>query len=141
MADIYDTRVLVKEIEAILKANSDLETVSLGAVVSLSQETASTAVYISVDSVVLEPNKASVTVNAYDRHLLVSLYCNVNEDSQPLLIYDIADSIERSLLKDNSLWTSIVDRDIVAVNFDSQEQYPRRAATLLLDVRYRLRCE
>lgn len=141
MAEILDTKILVNEVEAVLKANTDLEVVSTGKVVSLAAETAETAVYISADSIAIELNKPSTTMNAYDRHLFVSLYCNINVEDDDLLVYDIADSVERSLLKDNALWTSIVDRDIVAVNFDNQEHYPKRAVTLLLDIRYRITCE
>jgi len=141
MANIYDSRVLASELEAILKANSDLDYVSSGAVVPLASETNVTAAYIAVESIAISPTIASTGVNAYDRHMFVSIYCNINTSKASLHILDLSDSIERSILTDNTLWDSLLDRDVVAINFDNQEHSPMRAFTVLLDIRYRLRCE
>lgn len=141
MASIYDTRSIIEELEAVLNANADLDKVSSGALVALAQETLNVAVYIDINSIAMEPVKASTGVSGYDRHLFISLHCNVNIESDAMLIYDIADSIERCVLTDNAIWSKLIDRDFEAITFDNQEHSPKRQFSMLLDIRYKLRCE
>ena len=141
MASIAESRKLIEELEAVLKANKDLDKVSLGALVPLAQETEESAAYISVMNIGLEPVRLSTGVAGYDRHMLINVFCNVNCEEDPLKLLDIVDSIESSVLKDNALWSSIVDRDLVAINYDDQEHFPIRGATMLFDFSFRLDCD
>ena len=137
---VSETRKVVSEIQAILEANKDLDEVSVGKVDPLTSETDSASVYISVESVVLEAERNSTLTDGYDRRMMASLYCNSNCSNDPFAIYDMIDSVERSLLKDSALWKTVVDRDIVMVEFDRQEFLPMRQAIMLVELKYRVSC-
>ena len=137
---LYDTRVLVEELKAVLVANIDIVKVSTDVVTPVASEDAETAVYISVENIGLEPARTTTTGDGYDRHMLVNLYCNYDGTTEPLGVYDFIDSVEKCILADNGLWTTMVDRDIIAVDFDNQANAPRRSITMLLDIAYRKTC-
>ena len=50
------------------------------------------------------------------------------------------DSISRSILIDEAIWTKLVDRDIISIEYDDLEFAPKREATLIMQARYRLTC-
>ena len=141
MATIVETRKLVEELKAVLQANSTIDKVSTGALVALAQETEEVATYISVMNVGLEPSRMSTGTSGYDRHMLINVFCNVNCENDPLKLLDVTDSVEQSVLKDSKLWVSIVDRDLVAINYDDQEHFPKRGATMLFDFSFRIDCD
>ena len=140
MAAIADTRKILQEVEAILKANPAVDYVSTGALEPLASEENKAAIYISGDQIVLEDTRLTPNASGYDRHFLISLYGNYDASEDTLGVYDFSDSIERCLLDDTSIWGNLVDRDIAAINFDNQEHYPMRSFTMLLDVTFRLTC-
>ena len=137
---IYSTRKLVEELKAVLEANSDITKVSVEALTPISAETVDSAVYISVEEIAMEQKRLNKTSSAYDRHLLVNLYCNYDSSADPLNVYDFIDSVERCVLEDNDLWLSIVDRDLLAIDFDNQASGAKRSITMLFDISYRLAC-
>ena len=141
MATAVETRKLIEELEAILKANSAIDKVSTGALVALAQEVEEVAVYISVMNIALEPTRMTTGTSGYDRHMLINVFCNVNCEDDPIRILDVTDNIEASILKDSKLWTSIVDRDLVAITYDDQEHSPKRGATMLFDFSFRVDCD
>jgi len=140
MSAIYDSNKLVVELKAILEANTDIDFVSTEALVPLASETNGVAIYIAVESIAIAPRVANVGVDAYDRHMLISVYLNVDTSDTSKSVFDITDSVERSILEDGNIWTSLLDRDVEAINFDNQEHLPMRSITMLLDIRYRLKC-
>ena len=134
------TRKIIEEIEAILKASSDVDFASTGALEPLASESNQKAVYISLEEVAVESVRLNTNSSAYDRHMLISLYCNYDGSEDPLGVYDFIDGVEKSMLSDSAIWSSIVDRDIVAIDYDNQEHTPKRAITMLFDFTYRLTC-
>ena len=141
MATVIETRKVVEEIEAVLKANSLIDYVTTGALIPLAQETEEVAVYVSVMNVGLEPVRMSTNASGYDRHMLINIFCNVKCEDDPLKLLDITDSVEKSILTDNAIWTSLVDRDIISINYDDQEHSPIRGATMLFDFSFRITCD
>lgn len=141
MAITYDTRKIVQELVAILTASKDLEKVSSSAVIPLAQETAETAVYVGVVNVTSEIASTGLGLDSYDRNMTVSLYCNVDCKDDDNKIYDITDSIERTVLKDNDFWDTIINRDVVAVEYDAQEHFPKRSAVIILNIMFKLSCD
>lgn len=131
---------ILRELEAILKGNSWNPMVSLGKVTPLASETEAVAIYISAESIALEVRGTVLGVEGYNRHFFITLYCNIKTDSDYLKVYDFTDSVERSILDDNAIWGKLVDRDIVAINYDNQEHLPMRSVTILLDINFRLAC-
>ena len=121
MAYITNTRIILEELKAILEANKDTDFVSTGALEPLASEGNSAAVYISIESIALSPERLQSGTDGYDRNMFVSLYCNYDGSDDPLGVYDFADSVERSVLADSGIWTSIVDRELVALEFDNQQ--------------------
>lgn len=140
MATVIETRKVVEEIEAVLNANSLINHVSTGALIPLAQETEEVAVYISVMNIGLEPVRMSTNASGYDRHMLINIFCNVKCEDDPLKLLDVTDIVEKSILTDNAIWTSIVDRDLISINYDDQEHFPIRGATMLFDFSFRLDC-
>jgi len=137
-----DTKLIIKELYEILKANEMLDNVSLGALEPVESEMADKAVYIAVESIAMESERLNKGSSGYDRRMLVTLYCNYKEDSEdPLGVYDFTDNVERCVLEDNTIWTVIVDRNIVGVTYDNQQFSPRRTITMLFDIAYRLSCD
>jgi hypothetical protein len=134
------TRKIVEEVRSILEANPDIQEVSVGPVTPIAQEKNSSAVYIGVEEVGAEPARLSKGSSGYDRHLLINLYCNYDGSEDTLGVYDFIDSVERCILTDNEIWSSIVDRDLVAIDYDQQEHTPRRAVRMLFDFTFRLAC-
>lgn len=141
MGYLDQSRVLVEELKAILQANPDIDVVSTDALAPLTSEDASSAVYIAVESIALEQSRLSGVSAGYDRHMLITLYCNYDGTADPLGVFDFVDSIERSVLVDSELWGSVIDRDLVAINFDNQEFAPKRAIAMLFDFSFRIDCE
>jgi len=137
---VYDTRKIIEELRDILEANTDIAKVSVGPVTPLAAEESSAAVYIALEEVALSAERMSRTSDGYDRHLLINLYCNYHNPSDPLGVLDFADSIERSVLKDGQIWTYIIDRDLVAIDFDNQASAPKRSFTMLFDFSFRVKC-
>jgi hypothetical protein len=134
------SRKILEELKAVLEANSEIQKVSLGALLPLAQENSSAAVYISPETITLEPDKMHKGSAGYSRHLLINLYCNLDCGTDPLALLDFAESIESSILKDSQIWSTLVDRDIASVIFDEQELFPKRTCTILLDISYSLSC-
>jgi len=140
MAYTINTRKLVEELKAILGANTDITFVSTGALTPLASETNDSAVYISVENIAANNERMNTNASGYDRHMLVNLYCNYDGTDDALGIYDFVDSVEQCILNDSSIWGNIVDRDLIAVEFDNQEHAPKRAVTLLFDLHFRIEC-
>ena len=141
MAITYDTRKIVEEVEAILKASKDLEKVTSAAVVPIAQETAGTAVYVSAVTVTATQESYGVQSDSYHREMILNLICNVDCEDDNNYIYDVTDSIERSVLKDNGFWDSIINRDVLAIEYDAQEHAPKRVANVLVKVVFKLHCD
>ena len=135
-----DTKLIIKELTAVLEASDDIDKVSTGPLEPIVTEESSAAVYIAVESVTLENSRLTTGANGYDRHMLINLYCNVDTSEDPLGIYDFMDGLERTILDDSELWTVLVDRDVVGLNFDAQQFEPKRTVTMLIDISYRLTC-
>lgn len=140
MANIDDSRKIVEELKAVFAANADVSFVSTGAVEPLASESHDVAVYISPEEIATEPVFNTTKSNGYNRHMLVTLFCNVDCTDDNLRVFDIADSLERSLLTDTAIWGSLIDRDIISIVFDNQQSVNKRTVSVLLDVMYRLNC-
>jgi len=137
---IYNTRKLVEEIKLILEANKDITKVSTDAVTPVAAETSEAAVYISLEEIVMTPRHLNTNSSGYDRHMMINLYCNYDSSNDPLDVYTFIDSVERSILEDSTIWVSLIDRDLIAVDFDNQAHAPKRSITMLFDIMYRMEC-
>ena len=137
---ILNTRKIIEELRDILTANTDIDYVSTGALEPLASETNRAAVYISAENIAVEGTRLSTAASGYDRHILIDLYCNYDGSEDHLGVFDFIDSVERCILEDDTIWSSIVNRDLVAIDFDNQEHAPKRAITMLFDIHYRVDC-
>lgn len=126
------------EIKEILQANPSITVVSTGKVEPLASETSDVAVYIQHPNVVPKSTRNSVNTDGYDYQGYYLLSVNVDCSADEYRVYDIADSIQRSLLSDSGIWGSLVDRDIITVEYDNSEFYPKRSMVIALEVTFRL---
>lgn len=141
MSSIYSTRKIVEELEIILGANEDIQFVSSGALEPLASESNSSAVYISPETITFRPERLQTASSGYDRRVIVNLYCNYDGTDDALGVFDFIDSVERSILQDSDIWSTVLDRDLIAIEFDNHEHTPRRAVTMVFDISFRLLCD
>lgn len=135
------TAELLIEVEDILKANSDLTYVtSAEKTQPLANETNPSAVYISLTNNVPTLVKNSTRIDGYDHHAFFILVVNVDCTEDKFHVYDVVDSVQRSLLNDSGIWTKLVDRNILNTEYDNAEFYPKRSAVIAIEATYRLTC-
>lgn len=139
--NIHTSEVLI-ELEEIVKANPLFtKVVSSEPVVALPQETDSIAAYILMVNSQPRNKGTSYGMDNYDFHGFYTITLNVDCSSDKLLIYNIIDELQRSILNDSGIWNKLVDRDIITIEYDNAEFYPKRTAVVALEVTYRLTCE
>lgn len=141
MANINTSEVL-NELTEVLKANTAMEYVDHSVPVTpIAQETFKTAAYVNLIKVVPRIEKASIGMDGYIFHGLFSVTLNVDCTDDKNLVYDLVDSLQRSVLNDAVIWSKLVDRDLLAVEYDNCEFNPKRVATMVIEVKYTLLCE
>jgi hypothetical protein len=128
------------ELEAILQANTDLEAIGIGKVIPIAQETNRSAGYITFTNSVPRLVKNSTEMDGYDFHGFFVITINADCTDDKYLIYDLVDSVQRSILSDQTVWAKLIDRDIISTEYDNAEFSPKRSAILALEVVYRLVC-
>jgi len=128
------------ELEAILKANPILSFVGVGKVIPIAQETNNSAAYILLNNSIPRSKGTSPEIDNYDFSGFILISVNVDCTNNKYLIHDVVDSIQRSILNDQTVWLKIVDRDILSVEYDNAEFSPKRSAIVALEVTYRLNC-
>ena len=136
------TKELLVEIREILKANHLLDYVGISeSVRPIAEEQSSAAAYAILVKSIPRLEKASDGIDGYEWSGLFTVTVNVDCTSDTFLIYDVVDSINRSILNDSAIWSKLVDRDLVAIEYDNCEFSPKRTATIVVEARYRLTCE
>jgi len=131
---------VIIEIVEILKANSDINMVSTGKVEPLVSETVKVATYVQHPNVIPKLERNSPEADGYDYHGFYTIICNVDCLDNEYLVYDISDSIQRSLLNDSAIWDKLIDRNIIAVEYDNAEFSPKRSVVIAIEVVFRLTC-
>jgi hypothetical protein len=137
----FSSSEVLVELEAILSASNLFDTVTSSMpIVPISQELNATAAYITFTNTVPELNKNLTSIDGYDLHGFYLITCNVDCIDNKYRVYDVLDSVQRSILNDDAIWNKLVDRNLISVEYDNAEFYPKRSATLILEVLYRLSC-
>ena len=131
---MLNTRKPVEEIKAILEAMNFFEKVSAGKIDPLTSTQTLPAVYISYDSDINEPNgKLRNDGGEYDRMLYLTLEVHLDlTDKDDLYYLDVRDMVEEALLKDNQLWQSVVDRDVIGSKWDTGANLPKKQGEIAL---------
>lgn len=137
----YGSSEVLVELEAVLKANTRITSVRAGIpAVPLVQDTEAASAHISFTNTVPEMSRPLLGIDGYDFHGFFLITCNVDCTTSKYLVYEVVDSIQRSILEDSALWNTLVDRNLISVEYDNAEFYPKRSATVILEVLYRLTC-
>jgi hypothetical protein len=126
------------EIKAILQANPMVTTVTIGKAEALAAETSDVAVYIQHPNLVSTSSRNTIGADGYDYKGYYLLTVNVDCTADDYKIYDLADSLQRSLLTDSAIWSKLVDRDIITVEYDNYEFSPKRSMVIALEVTFRM---
>lgn len=129
---------ILLELKEILVANQLVDYVSTQAVEPLASETNPVAVYIQHTNVVPKVSRNSTSIEGYDYHGYYMLVVNVDCSEDEYKVYDVADSIQRSILSDSQIWGKLVDRDVLTIEYDNSEFYPKRSIAIALEVLFRL---
>ena len=137
----YQTKEILQELIAALQSNTDLDSVALVPVVKLEQELNQAALYVSLEGEILSIERQRIDVSGYTRTLMLPLTVNVDSDADPYKIYDVVNSVEATILNDGPIWDKIIDRNIVTIEYDNAEFYPKRTAVILLEIKYKMACE
>ncbi len=137
-----NTRDLLLELEAILEANSLITFVGSSITIGpLASEPNDVAAYITLTNSVPRVSKGGSTgIDAYDIHTFFMITINVDCSTDKFRLYDVVDSIQRSLLNDSGIWTKLIDRDVINIEFDNAEFYPKRSAMMAIEAVHRMTC-
>jgi len=138
----YNTSEILLELEAILKANKEFNKIVVAeSQLQTNQETEQVAIYLDITHAIPKVVRAEESTLAYDYSGMFLLTLNVDCSNDKFLLHNTVDSVQRSILNDNQIWGSLVDRDIVTIEFDNATSYPKRTAAIVLEVKYRLACK
>lgn len=131
---MLNTRKPIEEIKAILEAMNFFEKVSVGKIDPLTSTQTLPAIYISYDSDINEPNgKLRNDGGEYDRMLYLTLEVHLDLTEKDDLYYlDVRDMVEEALLKDNQLWSSVVDRDVIGSKWDTGANLPKKQGEIAI---------
>jgi len=135
----YLTQKVLTELKAILIVSKLKPLVSINELQSTSEATGDVLVDISLETVLFSLNKSSTGRDGYERTFLINVHVLANCKNDKLRLFDIVDELENDILKDNELWSTVINRDVVSINFDHGET-PYRSATLLVEAVIRLDC-
>ncbi|MCI4436969.1 MAG: hypothetical protein JHC33_09205 [Ignisphaera sp.] len=138
---INKTSEVIFELEEILKANTKINIVtSCIPGTPLVQDTSQVSAHISLTNAIPKIVRNSPELDAYDFNGFFLVTMNVNCEDNRFRIYDVIDDVQRSILNDHAIWGKLVDRDIISIEFDNAEFFPKRSAIIAVEVKYRLTC-
>lgn len=131
---MLNTRKPIEEIKAILEAMNFFNKVGIGKVAPLISDTNLPAVYVSFNNDINESNgKMRNDGGEYDRMLYITLEVHLDlTDTDELYYLDVRDMIEEAILKDNQLWSAVVDRDVVGSKWDNGSNLPRKQGEMAI---------
>ena len=131
---MLNTRKPIEEIKAILEAMNFFNKVGIGRVEPLTSDINLPAVYVSFNNDINESNgKMRNDGGEYDRMLYITLEVHLDlTDKDELYYLDVRDMIEEAILKDNQLWSAVVDRDVVGSKWDNGSNLPRKQGEMAI---------
>ena len=131
---MLNTRKPIEEIKAILEAMNFFNKVGIGRVEPLTSDTNLPTVYVSFNNDINESNgKMRNDGGEYDRMLYITLEVHLDlTDTDELYYLDVRDMIEEAILKDNQLWSAVVDRDVVGSKWDNGSNLPRKQGEMAI---------
>ena len=131
---MLNTRKPIEEIKAILEAMNFFNKVGIGRVEPLTSDINLPAVYVSFNNDINESNgKMRNDGGEYDRMLYITLEVHLDlTDKDELYYLDVRDMIEEAILKDNQLWSAVVDRDVVGSKWDNGSTLPRKQGEMAI---------
>jgi len=135
------TAEILDELEAVLKASTLLDAVHVSLPTTpIVQETSHVAAYVQLIKTIPRLSSPSPEMDGYDFHGMFLITLNVDCQGDKNLVYDVVDGVQRAILNDSMIWNKLIDRDLIAVEYDNAEFSPKRVATCVLEVQYRLSC-
>lgn len=136
-----NTKELLIELEAILNSNSLITYVRTSqGIEPLASEQNTSAIYITLTNSIPKLNTSGPGLDDYNIHSFFMLTLNVDCTQDKYKIYDVVDSIHRSILNDAGIWLKVIDRDIINTEFDNAEFFPKRSAMIAIEVIHRMVC-
>lgn len=131
---MLNTKKVVEEVKAILEGMNFFDKVSTSKVTPLTAESSFPSVYISYDNDINETNgKMRNDGGEYDRITNLTLEVHLDlADKDDLYYLDVRDMIEEAILKDNLLWQSVIDRDVVGSRWDNGNNLPLKQGEIAL---------
>ena len=129
---MLNTKKAVLEIQEILQAMNLFNKVSVGKVEPIISDNNLPAVYVTFENDINEPNgKMRNDGGEYDRMIYLTLEIHLDQiDKDDLYYLDVRDMIEEAILKDNQLWSAVVDRDVVGSKWDNGSNLPKKQGEL-----------
>lgn len=131
---MINTKKGITEVKAILEAMNFFNKISVGSPIDLPSEKIFPSAYIAFDSDINQPNNQMVSNGGeYDRILLITIVVALDLTNEDDLYYlDVRDRIEEAILRDTTIWDSVVDRDVLGSVWDVGQNYPRRQGEVAL---------
>lgn len=135
----YSTQKVLTELRDIISASSLSPITTINELQPIASVTGDVVVDISLETIILDLDRLNPGRVGYSRTFLINVHIAANCTEDKLRIFDVTDGIEDSILNDNALWATVINRDIVSINYD-QGQTPYRGSTILVEAIIRLDC-
>lgn len=132
------TRQALEELQKLISANKLSPIVTINELEPLASVTDEVRVDIALETVLFTLESNDIGRKGYRRTFLVNLFVAADCSTDRLILMDVVDSIESSILSDNILWEKIIDRDIVSVTYDHAEISTVRGATILMEIQVKM---
>jgi hypothetical protein len=128
------TEVVLQELKGILESTRVFRKVSLEKVKPITEEDVFPSVYIGLYGEGYKPNGIKTSsLKGYDVALFVELTINARGDDY----LDIKGTIEKAILNDSKLWNEVLDRDLIKVEYDTNQYLPKKSFSMLVQLVYR----
>lgn len=131
---------IMHDLKEILETVPEVQKVSFGKAMPITIEDTFTAVYVQPATEMFELHTAAKSLQAYDDYILVSLFANINNSTDPLYYLYVKQQLISAILNDSAIWDNLVDRTIRSVAYDDFVNDPLCTIELLFEFRVRDLC-
>jgi len=132
--------LLLHDIKDILVTIDEVNTVSHGKAVSLTDEDTFTSIYISPTADTFDLISTGYDASKYDNFLYIRLVINMNCTDDELAWVRTRRKVVDAILNDSPIWSNIIDRDVISARHDDYSNFPLKAMELLFEFRLRETC-
>lgn len=132
--------VLLNDLKEIVETVPTINKVSHGKHEPLTSESAFNAVYIVPKVDTFETAIGGTGMSSYDNYFIIQLIANIDSSASDLAWVNVRTDLIQAVLSDTSIWTNVIDRDIISVTNDNFASHPNKTINLVFEFRLREAC-